>query len=123
MKRLLQPFVLTVTAILAIAYAYVTARLGPGLWLSVALAFPFVMVWLVPVVYWVRDRDGHTRLDEAAHVVSYLSMAWLSFLVVFTLARDAALVATAWAPSSTIHVLLAQEGAVWVYAASILALV
>src|SRR5688500_8503213 len=87
--RLLQPFILIVTAILAVGYTYVSLRIASGVWDRLALAVPFVMVWIVPVVYWSGDREDAGRLDELVHVASYLSMAWLSFLVVLTLARDA----------------------------------
>jgi predicted MPP superfamily phosphohydrolase len=123
LSRLFQPFVLTVTAILAVGYAYVAARIGSGVWPRLVLAIPFVLVWLVPVVYWVRDRDGHNRFDDLAHIASYLSMAWLSFLLVLTLIRDAALLLSTWAPASQIHVLVERDGAALVYAGSVFALV
>jgi predicted MPP superfamily phosphohydrolase len=123
MKRLLQPFVLIVSAILAVGYAYVALRLGSGVWDRLALAVPFLLVWIVPVVYWSGDREGGGHFDEALHVASYLSMAWLSFLVVLTLARDALLLVTLWAPASTPHVLLREDGATLVYVGSFIALV
>jgi predicted MPP superfamily phosphohydrolase len=122
-KRLLQPFVLIVTAILAVGYAYVALRLGAGTWDRLALAVPFLLVWIVPVVYWSGDREGGGRLDEALHVASYLSMAWLSFLVVLTLVRDVLLLATVWAPASTPHLLLREHGAMLVVVGSFIALV
>ncbi|MDB5865897.1 MAG: metallophosphoesterase [Betaproteobacteria bacterium] len=123
MKRLLQPFVLIVTAILAVGYAYVALRLGSGLWDRLALAIPFLLVWIVPVVYWSGDREGGGRLDEALHVASYLSMAWLSFLVVLTLARDALLLVTVWAPASAPYLMLRQLGTTLVYVGSFVALI
>ena len=91
MKRLLQPFVLVVTALLVAGYAYVAARLASGAWARAALAIPFVLIWVVPVFYWTRDRDGEESwLDHAAHQASYLSMAWVSFLLVLTIVRDVA---------------------------------
>ena len=122
MNRLLQPFVLIVTAILAAGYAYVASSLASGVWERIALAIPFLLVWIVPVVYWNGDREGGGRLDEIVHVASYLSMAWLSFLVVLTLARDVLLVATLWAPGSAVHASVRDFGAAVVYAASLLAL-
>jgi predicted MPP superfamily phosphohydrolase len=123
MKRLLQPFVLIVTAILAVGYAYVALRLGAGLWDRLALAVPFLLVWIVPVVYWSGEREGGGRLDEALHVASYLSMAWLSFLLVLTLARDVLLLATVAAPASTPHLLLREHGATLVVVGAFIALV
>src|SRR5262245_48851577 len=52
MRRLLHPFVLVVSAILAAGYAYVAARLTSTVVARVALAVPFLMVWILPVVYW-----------------------------------------------------------------------
>jgi hypothetical protein len=46
----------------------------------------------VPVYYWSRERDEEeSLLDQAVHQASYLSMAWVSFALVLTLARDALL--------------------------------
>src|ERR1043165_8016141 len=92
--RLLQPFVLAVTLILGTGYAYVSSRLTANLWERMVLLVPFVLVWLVPVVYWARDRDRESTLIELAQYVSYLSMAWLSFLLVLTLLRDVLIVVT-----------------------------
>src|SRR5258705_22979 len=121
MKRLLQPFVLVVTALLAAAYAYPAARLATGPWERVALAIPFVLIWIVPAVYWTGERDGEESwLDQAAHQASYLSMAWVSFILVLTLVRDLALLATAALPLERAHALIAQAG---VPAVSVVALV
>jgi len=64
MKRVLSPFVLSLTAILGGGYAYAAWRLTePGV-VRVALALPFALVWLVPVVYWVFGRENHRRADD-----------------------------------------------------------
>ena len=43
----------------------------------------------MPVVYWSRDRDEEESLfDHLVHQAAYLSMAWVSFALVLTLARD-----------------------------------
>ena len=111
MKRLLQPFVLVVTALLAAAYAYPAARLATGPWERVALAVPFFLIWIVPAVYWTGERDGEESwLDQAAHQASYLSMAWVSFILVLTLVRDLALLATAALPLERTHAVIAQAG-------------
>jgi len=124
MTRLLQPFVLAVTALLAAGYIYVAARLGSGPWGRGVLAIPFVLVWIVPVIYWTRQRDGkETWLDEAAHQASYLSMAWVSFILVCTLARDLALLVTAALPLRAAHQAIVQGGIPAVLAASLLAVV
>ena len=94
MNRVLQPFVLAVTAILAVAYAYLAWRLGAQPWQRVAIAVPFVLVWIVPVVYWGGRRAKENIIDQVVHQASYLCMAWISFLLVFSLARDLLLIAT-----------------------------
>jgi predicted MPP superfamily phosphohydrolase len=116
-------FNLIVTAILGAGYAYVASRLGSGVLDRVALAVPFFLVWIVPMYYWRRDRDEQGRFDEMVHVASYLSMAWLSFLVVATLLRDALLAGTALVQAAEAHAFVRAHGPPLVYAASVLALV
>jgi len=121
---LLQPFVLVVTALLAAAYAYVAARLASAAWQWVALALPFVLIWIVPVFYWARERDREeTWLDDVAHQASYLSMAWVSFALVLTLARDLVLLVTAAPNLEAAHAMTAQAGIPVVVAGSFLAMV
>lgn len=92
MRRLLSPFVLVLTAILAVGYAYVAFRLADGALARLALALPFVLVWSVPVLYWVLGREKHGRADDLLHAASYVSMGWLTYLLLFCLARDIALI-------------------------------
>jgi predicted MPP superfamily phosphohydrolase len=123
MKRLLQPFIVVVTALLAAGYAYVAARLGSGPWGRGALALPFVLIWVVPALYWTRERDGEESwLDHAVHQASYLAMAWVSFVVVLTLVRDLALLVTAAPPLAPAHAVVAQAGVPAVLVASVLAM-
>lgn len=93
MNRLLQPFVLAVTAILVLPYAYLAWRLGAQPWQRIALAIPFVLVWIVPVLYWGARRARENFIDQVVHQASYLCMAWISFLLVFSLACDLLLLA------------------------------
>jgi hypothetical protein len=123
MNRLLQPFVVVVTALLAGGYLYVAARLGTGLAGVAALAVPFVLVWIVPVIYWSRPRErDESWFDEAVHLASYLSMAWVSFVVAFTLARDIVLLITLVPPLATAHRVAASWGTPAVLATSVLAM-
>jgi hypothetical protein len=111
MKRLLQPFVLVVTALLALAYAYPATRLADGPWERAALAIPFLLIWIVPALYWTAERDGEeSLLDQVAHQASYLSMAWVSFILVLTLIRDLLLLATAAVPLERAHTVIAEAG-------------
>src|SRR5512144_1529732 len=111
MKRLLPPFVLVVTALLAAGYAYLAVRLATGPWGRGALAIPFVLIGIVPVCYWTGERDSEASwLDQAVHQASYLSMAWVSFLLALTLGRDLALLLTAVLPLGPVHAMVAQAG-------------
>jgi predicted MPP superfamily phosphohydrolase len=124
MKRLLQPFVLIVTALLVAGYAYVAARLSSTAWQCVALAIPFVLIWIVPVLYWSRDRDRvESWLDRVAHQASYLSMAWVSFVLVLALARDVALLITAALQFDAAQMLVAEVGVPAVLVGAVLAVV
>ncbi|HJV86117.1 MAG TPA: metallophosphoesterase [Noviherbaspirillum sp.] len=118
MRRILNPFLLTLSAILAAGYAYVAWRLASSPSARWALALPFFMVWLVPAVYWVGERESATKADELLHAVSYLCMGWLNFLVLFTLACDA-LLGIAWAAGADrLLALLDHVGPKIVFAAS-----
>ena len=122
MKRLLQPFVLVVTALLAAAYVYPAARLASGAWERAALAVPFLLIWIVPALYWTRERDGEESwLDQAAHAASYLSMAWVSFILVLTLARDLLLLVTAASALERAHHVVAEAGVLVVLVAALVA--
>jgi predicted MPP superfamily phosphohydrolase len=121
--RLLQPFILILTALLAGSYAYLAARLASGPWGRVALAIPFLLVWTVPALYWTGTRDDKASwVDQAVHQASYLSMAWVSFVLVLTLARDVALLVTAAPALGSAHALVAAAGVPLVLVGSLVAL-
>jgi hypothetical protein len=122
MKRLLNPFVLALTAILAAAYAYLAWRLAHGASGAVVLAIPFLLIWLVPVLYWVGDRDSGSRKDELLHFASYTSMGWLNFAFFLSLARDALLVISMFLSLTGLHAFLRDSGATVVIAGSFVAL-
>ena len=113
-------FVLTVTVLLLAVYAYLALRLVTPPWGYVALALPFFLVWIVPVYYWGSDREDQGLIDQVVHQASYLSMAWLSFALVLTLARDVLLVATMWTPN--LYVLIQKAGVPVVLVGSLVAL-
>lgn len=118
--RLLSPFVVVVTALVAAVYAYLALSLAQGAGWRALLALPFLLVWIIPVHYWRRDRSrDETWLDQVMHQASYLSMGLVSFLLVFTLARDLLLAGTAWTPS--LHRTIAYAGAPAIVAASLAA--
>lgn len=123
MRRLLSPFVLVVTAIVGAGYAFLALRLATGPWGRAALAVPFVLIWIVPAYYWAVDRSRtESWLDHTLHQASYLSMAWVSFALVFTLARDLLLFLTVVSPLARTHQLVREAGAPAVLAASLVAL-
>lgn len=88
MRRLLSPFFLVLTALVVGLYAYAAARLADGALARVALAVPFALVWVVPIVYWGLGREKHGRFDDLLHAAAYVSMGWVNFLVLALLARD-----------------------------------
>src|SRR4029450_10820181 len=117
------PFVLVVTALLAVGYSYPAARLASGPWDRAALAIPFFLIWIVPALYWTSSRDDEESwLDQAAHQASYLSMAWVSFLLVLTLARDVLLFAASALQFERVHAMIGQLGVPAVLVASLLAM-
>jgi predicted MPP superfamily phosphohydrolase len=123
MRRLLEPFLLTVTAILMVAYGYVTWRLATDLRQHAVLAIPFVLVWVVPAMYWGGRRREQSVLDKFVLQASFLSMGWLSFLVVLTLVRDAVLISTMWSPAlAPVHAIARDAGIPIVFAGSLFAL-
>src|SRR4026207_2134140 len=103
MRPLLHPFVLVVSAILAVGYVYTATRLTSTAPVRAVLAAPFLMVWILPVVYWFGDRDHWGRVHEWVQALSFLCMGWLSFLLVVTVGRDVLLVATAVPPPVPVH--------------------
>lgn len=122
MKRLLSPFVLVLTAILAAGYAYVAWRLASAPAARWSLALPFAIVWIVPVVYWVYDRETVTRGDELLHAAGYLCMGWLNFLILIALARDALQGIASLLAAERMQRLLESAGAPLVFGASLVAL-
>ena len=122
MKRLLNPFVLALTTILALAYTYLAWRLARGAAGAVVLAIPFVLIWLVPVLYWVADRESGSLADELLHFASYTSMGWLNFAFFLSLARDALLIISIVISLPGLDALLRDSGATVVIAASFVAL-
>ncbi|MBS1190519.1 MAG: metallophosphoesterase [Rhodocyclaceae bacterium] len=123
MRRFLNPFILTVTALLAAGYAYAAWRLAAEGIPAAFLALPFVLTWLVPVVYWSNGREGHGPWDEFLHAAGYMSMGWLNFLILLLLARDLLLGLTTWLVDLPwLHRLLTADGTVLVLSGSFLAL-
>ncbi len=121
LKRFLNPFVLVLTAIVAGVYAYLAWRLASGPLPRLALGIPFFLIWLVPVMYWVGDRESGGLADELLHFAAYACMGWVNFALLLSLGRDGLLLATAW-PLPEMHALLRDAGAPWVVGGSFVAL-
>ena len=113
-------FALVVTALLGVAYAYLAARLATGAASAAVLATPFVLIWVLPVVYWGSERGREGFIDRLVHRASYLSMAWVSFALVLTILRDLLLMATFAFPE--LHARVAALGWRWVAVASLVAM-
>lgn len=110
MRRLLSPFFLVLTALVVGLYAYVALRLADGVPARLALAVPFVLIWIVPIVYWGLGREKHGRLDDAIHAAAYVAMGWVNFLVLALLARDLALGAAVVAGADAVAAWLRTNG-------------
>src|SRR5215470_652968 len=124
MRRFLHPFVLVVSAILVSGYAYIALRLTSTAPVRIALAAPFVMVWILPVVYWFGNRDRHGRRHEWVQALSFLCMGWLSFVLVLTVGRDVLLLTTAALPPlAPAHTLLDEANVAWVPVGALVAVV
>ena len=122
--RRLNRFVVAMSAIIAAGYVYLAWRLTTTAAPRLALAAPFVMVWIVPVLYWVEDRESRGWLDELVHWASYLSMGWLNFLLLLSVARDGLLLLTSSLPLlPRVHAALRDDGAAMVFVGSLVALV
>jgi hypothetical protein len=122
-RRPLQPFLAIVTALLTVSYLYVAARLASHPAQHLALALPFVLIWVVPTVYWRGRRHAESTADKIVLQAAFVSMGWVSFLLLFSLARDAILLATLWTPAlGGIHALFRESGVAFVMAGSLLAL-
>ena len=118
LSRLLSPFVLVLTAILGAVYAYLAWRLGAGPGTRLALAVPFVLIWIVPVRYWGADKEDHGPADDLLHFASYVSMGWLNFAFLLSVGRDLLMIL----PLQGIQSFLVDSGSLAVLAGSFVAL-
>src|SRR5262249_29171947 len=75
---------------------------------------PFIMVWMLPAVFWFSGQDRRSR-HEGVQTLSFLCMGWVSFAFVLTFARDVLLLVTAVLPPlAVVHARLDESGAGWV---------
>ena len=113
-------FALVVSALLGVTYAYLATRLATGAASAAVLATPFVLIWILPVVYWGSERGREGFIDKLVHRASYLSMAWVSFALVLTVLRDLLLMASLALPEW--HQRVAGIGWGWIAGASVVAM-
>ena len=112
---------LVVSVVLVVGYAYIAIRLTSTAPARAALAAPFVMVWILPAVFWFGDRDRRSR-HEWVQTLSFLCAGWVSFLFVLTIARDVLLMTTAVLPPlAAMHARLDESAAAWVPMAALAA--
>ena len=84
MKR----FLVVLTTVTFLCYFYAMKSLGAGWVNGVILFIPFLMIWLLPVLYWGKGEKPDSKLSHVIHYLGYLSMAWISFLFFYLLSAD-----------------------------------
>lgn len=84
MKR----FLLFLTLITVLCFTYAVRSLNAGIFTGVILFIPFLMIWLLPVLYWGKGEKKDSGLSHFIHYLGYLSMAFISFLFFYLLAAD-----------------------------------
>ena len=92
-------FVALLTTVLLAGYVYLASRLLSSVEARLLLAVPFLLVWIVPMIYWIGGRGRVSPADDIVHGLGYVSLAWLNFLALIALARDAVLLVATVAPS------------------------
>lgn len=122
MRRLLNPFVLVLTSILAIGYSYLALRLFESMAARLALALPVICIWIIPVFFWSRNKEAHTERDEFLQGMAYVCMGWLNFLLVLTLIRDFMWLLIVWFFPAEWGQALMNPGSMVVVVASLVAL-
>lgn len=86
MRFLISPFMLILTAVMALVYWYISTKFpGP---LALLLLLPFIGIWILPALYWSEMRRDGGRKARLIHIISYISMGWLSSLISLLLLLD-----------------------------------
>ncbi|HSW11669.1 MAG TPA: metallophosphoesterase [Solimonas sp.] len=122
MRRFLNRFTLLFSAVVALLYCYLAARLTESLAARLLLALPFLLLWIVPLRYWGDRREQRGTLDEALHYAGYLAMGWLNFALLLSLLRDGLLVLARGLSMFGSVLLLQDHGATLVLGGSLAAL-
>ncbi|MGE3610595.1 MAG: metallophosphoesterase [Bacteriovoracaceae bacterium] len=122
MKKFFSPFVLILTALIFSVYYYAKIRMANTSLESLMLAIPFLLIWLTPIIYWIGNRDSENKIDHWVHLLSYLSMGFVNFLIIFLLATDALLLITDLSQQLIVHDFILRHDGKIVLTFSILAL-
>jgi len=88
MKRFFNPFTLIITSVFSLLYWYCYHQLGQGITSAILLAFPFILVWLIPYLYWSGEGRRNLWIDKLIHYAGHVSMGILSFLVISLVITD-----------------------------------
>jgi predicted MPP superfamily phosphohydrolase len=93
MKKYLTGIVPPFTLIMLLSYFYASLRLPLNTFEQFLLAIPFVLVWIIPVRFWSTDRSSYKTTDHLLHVLGYICMGLVNFLIVSLLLADISLLA------------------------------
>ena len=74
MRRRLSVFVVVLTALVLLTYSYLAWSLTGSAVLRGILALPFISIWMIPVIYWARDREHKGALGVASKIGVYFLM-------------------------------------------------
>ena len=91
MKKYLTGIVPTFTLVMLISYLYAWLRLPLNASGKFLLGIPFFLVWIIPVRFWSTDRSSYKSLDRALHIMGYICMGLVNFLIISLLMTDLAL--------------------------------
>jgi hypothetical protein len=124
LKRFFSPLLLTFTAILITILSYVAFRVSATPVEQLLLFVPGLFVWLLPAVHWRSESDFHSPIELLLQQISFLSMGFLSWMLVVTLARDLLLTAVwlagalSWAPPEAATSMAHQTSGLWMFGAA-----
>lgn len=88
MRRSFPVFLIIVLIVLAVAYAYVSARLGETFWSKALLALPFFAIALYPLTITLLPRHRPSAARAFLQWAGYFGMASVSFLLPLVMLRD-----------------------------------
>lgn len=95
MRRSINVFIIVFTLLQVTLTSYVGLRLAenPFHWIVIGVAA--LLIWSLPIVHWRRrDETEPSGIRKIFLIASFVSMAFMSWVLVLTFARDLALFAT-----------------------------